>query len=288
MNFYKHHIGDYDADTAHLTWDEDMAYTRMMRAYYRREKPLPAEIKDVCRLVRATTRTQKEAVETVLNEFFTIEDDGWHQKRCDEELSVANEKADQNRQNGKKGGRPRKVAKPEITDSVSDSKPKENPDGFESKNPDGFSSLSEKNLSQTPDARLQTPDINPLGGNTDVGGTPRATVRPAELSAAMRRHSIEAQPGDPRIIAAAAAGITPETVEAACAEAKASDPSGRIKAGFVIAIAQRWTADAAKPPARSAPRASRDEQIRAISEANGAAWLAQSPESDPNVIDMEQ
>jgi hypothetical protein len=67
----------------------------------------------------------------------------------------------------------------------------------------------------------------------------------------MRKHSIDAQPGDPRVIAAAAAGITVETVEAACAEAKASDPAGRIKAGFVLAIAERWTRDAAVP--RAAP-----------------------------------
>jgi len=93
------------------------------------------------------------------------------------------------------------------------------------------------------------------GVKTDVGGTPSESVRPAQLSAAMRKHSVDAQPGDPRLIAAAAAGITPETVEAACAEAKASDPSGRIKAGFVLAIAERWTRDAAAPrPAGTAPR----------------------------------
>ena len=45
MNYYRHHIGDYDANTAHLTWLEDMAYTRLMRLYYRREQPIPdAEI----------------------------------------------------------------------------------------------------------------------------------------------------------------------------------------------------------------------------------------------------
>ncbi|KVP11981.1 hypothetical protein WJ85_17270 [Burkholderia ubonensis] len=101
---------------------------------------------------------------------------------------------------------------------------------------------------------------------TDVGGAPRASVRPADLSAAMRRHSIEAHPGDPRIIAAAEGGMTVETIDAACVEAKASDPTGRIKAGFVIAIAQRWAADAAKPrpSPRSSPIASaRDERRRA-------------------------
>ncbi|MGF6636792.1 hypothetical protein [Paraburkholderia sp. MM6662-R1] len=73
-----------------------------------------------------------------------------------------------------------------------------------------------------------------------------APVRPADLSAAMRRNSVEASPSDPRVITAAAKGITPETVEAACVEARASDPAGRIKPGFVIAIAERWTQQAAQ------------------------------------------
>ena len=31
MNYYEHHIGDYDADISHLSWAEDMAYTRLIR-----------------------------------------------------------------------------------------------------------------------------------------------------------------------------------------------------------------------------------------------------------------
>ncbi|MFP3652272.1 MULTISPECIES: DUF1376 domain-containing protein [Burkholderia] len=107
--------------------------------------------------------------------------------------------------------------------------------------------------------RTRTETVNP-SLRTDVGGEPRATVRPSDLSAAMRRHSIEAHPGDPRVIAAAEAGMTVETIEAACVEAKASDPTGRIKAGFVIAIAQRWAAEASRPP--RAPRANGHAESR--------------------------
>ncbi len=88
MNFYKHHLGDYDGATAHLTWDEDCAYTRLLRAYYRREKQIPPEIKDACRLVRANSAIHKRAVETVLNEFFDPREDGWHNKRADEEIAA--------------------------------------------------------------------------------------------------------------------------------------------------------------------------------------------------------
>ena len=87
MNYYEHHIGDYDADTAHLSWLEDLAYTRLIRLYYRKELPIPADVADAARLIRAQTKEQRQAVESVLREFFVLRDDGWHQKRCDSDLA---------------------------------------------------------------------------------------------------------------------------------------------------------------------------------------------------------
>ena len=91
MNFYKHHIGDYAAATAHLTFTEDAAFTRLLRIYYRDERPLPVEVRSVQRLAGARMPEELEAVETVLREFFTLSDDGWHNKRCDEEISAFKE-----------------------------------------------------------------------------------------------------------------------------------------------------------------------------------------------------
>jgi len=95
MNFYKHHLGDYDGHTAHLSWDEDMAYTRLMRAYYRREVPIPDAERH--RLTRATTAAQRKAVDSVLGEFFRLEDGAWHNKRCDEEIAAYQAQANTNR-----------------------------------------------------------------------------------------------------------------------------------------------------------------------------------------------
>ena len=80
MNYYEHHIGDYAEATAHLSFVEDAAYSRMIRKYYATEKPLPADIKAVQRLVGARTKEEREAVDTVLHEFFELQDDGWHQR----------------------------------------------------------------------------------------------------------------------------------------------------------------------------------------------------------------
>lgn len=115
MNYYKHHIGDYDAATSHLTWLEDAAYRRLLCLYYRKEQPIPLDVAAACRLVRATTKQERDAVESVLREFFCQGDDGWTHARCDGEIEAAALKASANRSNGKNGGRPRKVGLPKET-----------------------------------------------------------------------------------------------------------------------------------------------------------------------------
>jgi uncharacterized protein YdaU (DUF1376 family) len=86
MNYYEHHIGDYAKATSHLTFVEDAAYSRLIRKYYDTEMPLPADLSSVQRLVGARTREEKIAVKTVLEEFFFLDTDGWHNKRADEEI----------------------------------------------------------------------------------------------------------------------------------------------------------------------------------------------------------
>jgi len=56
-------------------------------------------------------------VESVLREYFKLEEDGRHQARCDREIEKASTQHSVNRELGKLGGRPRK------TESVSETKP---------------------------------------------------------------------------------------------------------------------------------------------------------------------
>lgn len=92
MNYYEHHLGDYAAATGHLSLIEDAVYTRMIRRYYVQEAPLPADVGQVARLVGAREPEAVAAVEAVLAEFFTLSPDGWHNKRCDEEIAKFREK----------------------------------------------------------------------------------------------------------------------------------------------------------------------------------------------------
>lgn len=86
MNFYPHHIGDYLTATVHLSWVEDCAYRRLLDLYYSREKCLPADKNQVYRLARASSKDERQAVETVLDEFFELTDSGWSHRRCNDEI----------------------------------------------------------------------------------------------------------------------------------------------------------------------------------------------------------
>lgn len=124
MNYYEHHLGDYIRDTAHLSMLEDAAYRRLLDVYYIRETPLPNDVKQCCKLVRANSRGEREAVTYILSEFFVLEEDGYHQHRADQEIAKAKNRMKTAQENGRRGGRPPKQpgANPEKT--------QEKPTGF--------------------------------------------------------------------------------------------------------------------------------------------------------------
>jgi uncharacterized protein YdaU (DUF1376 family) len=129
MNFYKHHIGDYRRDTSHLTLLEHGAYRQLLDTYYLHEERIPLETDLVFRRLSARTEEEKQAVLTVLSEFFTRTDSGWMHTRCDAELEEYHAKVDIARLNGQLGGRPKKTdpvisGNPEETGSKANHKPR--------------------------------------------------------------------------------------------------------------------------------------------------------------------
>ncbi len=114
MHHFPHHIGDYAAATAHLSFVEDAAYHRLLRLYYRDERPLPVEVAACQRLAGARSREERRAVEIILHEFFDLREDGWHQHRADREVGEYQARANVARENGKRsGGRPKTRKEPE-------------------------------------------------------------------------------------------------------------------------------------------------------------------------------
>jgi uncharacterized protein YdaU (DUF1376 family) len=276
MNYYEHHIGDYAEATAHLTFVEDAAYSRMIRKYYAQEKPLPVDVKAVQRLIAARTKEEREAVEIVLNEFFTLEADGWHNGRCDTEIARYQDKQ----------------AKAKRSAEARWNKPQSQSDGNANASPNAMRTHTEGNAHQTPDTRHQTPDVNHTAPTQpELGAVDPTPV--GLLSKAMRDVGIMGQPADPRLIALAEQGVSVETMRAACEDAKRSKPSERIAPAYVFAILERWAKEAATLNAagaaqpRASPRQAANANMQRLNDRiNGKARHDQRDE--PELIDINE
>ena len=91
LNFYKHYMGDYTRDTAHLSLAEHGAYRVLLDTYYATEQPLPAEKTALYRITKAMTPAERKAVDLVAAQFFPLQSDGLrHNQRADAEIANAN------------------------------------------------------------------------------------------------------------------------------------------------------------------------------------------------------
>jgi uncharacterized protein YdaU (DUF1376 family) len=88
------------------------------------EKPIPLNTESVSRKIRIDL----DITESVLGEFFDKTENGYFNYRCDAEIAKYQAQVANNRQLGKRGGRPKK------TESVTESKPKDNPKKIQNKN----------------------------------------------------------------------------------------------------------------------------------------------------------
>jgi uncharacterized protein YdaU (DUF1376 family) len=166
MNFYPFHIGDYASATRHLSWDEDAAYRRLLDVYYTSEKALPLEMRQVFRLVVASSEAQRTAVETVLGEFFEQTDAGWINRRADSEILVMREKQDKQREKANK-----RWHKPEEVSGNASAMPRHETDDAAAQMRDA--------VAVPP---IPTPTPIPTTPSKDGGARKRAPTRPDGVS----------------------------------------------------------------------------------------------------------
>lgn len=156
MHFYSFNIKDYRKDTAHLTPMEHYIYRFLMDWYYMDEEPITLDEKTIMRRLSLRGEEHQELLSNVLEDFFTEEEDGYHHKRIDKEIAGYQRRAETNRKNGKKGGRPPKK-KPKETQSVNLDNPKETEEN---------QTLTQNNLNQEPGTRNHEP-FNYNNNNND-------------------------------------------------------------------------------------------------------------------------
>ena len=251
MNYYEHHLGDWAAATGHLSWDEDMAYTRLLRAYYHHERAIPEG--QQYRLAKASTPAHRKAVDQVLSEFFELREGHYHQRRADAEVARYQDKQRKARESAQarwsQSGR--------------------NANASPNASPNAMRTHSEGNALQTPDTRQKkeraedlaapparaheaaTPDPDPP---TDPPPDPTAAGHPptpaGSVCRAMRQAGLAAvNPGDPRLLALLAQGATEAEFVGLAAEAAAK----RKGWAWVLVALQERRKDAAAIALASRP-----------------------------------
>lgn len=112
MNYVQLHLGDWIAGTLDLTPTERGVYMDLLVRYYKEERPL---MQDECkRIARGYAPAEQEAMQYVLQRFFTLENGEYRQSRCDEEI----EKAQAVSNKRKRAAASRWAKKPEIDASA--------------------------------------------------------------------------------------------------------------------------------------------------------------------------
>jgi uncharacterized protein YdaU (DUF1376 family) len=230
MNYYEHHIGDYAEATAHLTFIEDATYSRLIRKYYATEKPLPMDVKFVQRLINARSKEEKNAVISVLNEFFTLTDDGWRQERCDHEIARFKDRQIKARRSAE-GRWQSSSAEQILSDSTTISVCDRNANALPTQ-------CSPDTKHQTPDTNLHTPDKQNNGVEKKNEGT--SNLSPAQMIQLFAKEGINIPLDDERINEMLRLDISEKEVADAILQAKdtrrRASSSTPINVGFVMAI----------------------------------------------------
>lgn len=103
MNYYRRYVGDYLRDTSRLSMLEHGAYNLLLDYYYAEEGPIPLDLDEVYRLVRALLPEERAAVIRVLTRYFVKTADGYRNSRADEEISKGVNAIEQMSEAGKRG-----------------------------------------------------------------------------------------------------------------------------------------------------------------------------------------
>jgi len=87
VNFYPHHISDFNNATRHLTRVERSVYRDAIELYYDTESALIFDVGRLERRLICTDETEKEALKSILSEFFIKTDEGFIHERCEIEIA---------------------------------------------------------------------------------------------------------------------------------------------------------------------------------------------------------
>jgi len=146
MHYYQFNIGDYVSHTRHLSPIEDIAYRRLLDAYYLSERPLNSGVAVVARQIGLRDYEQEVAI--VLDEFFKLTEDGWISSRADKEIAHFHSKIEQASKAGKASAERRSNARSTDVQPTNNQEPITN--NHKPIDTDAYASLSAEGLPTCP------------------------------------------------------------------------------------------------------------------------------------------
>lgn len=111
MNYYPHHIGDFNNATRHLTRLERSIYRDLIELYYDSEGPLTLDVVYICKKILANSVEEITTVEQVLNEYFEETEDGYINNRCQKVIDEYQNSIHNKSKAGKASAKARKANK---------------------------------------------------------------------------------------------------------------------------------------------------------------------------------
>lgn len=105
------YIGDYRVDTMHLDQAQHGAYLLLLMHCWKTQEPLPKNLDACYRIASALTEDEQRNVKQVLKQFFECTKDGYENLKIREVIEEQSRKTQSARENGSKGGRPKKTQK---------------------------------------------------------------------------------------------------------------------------------------------------------------------------------
>lgn len=87
MNYYSHHIGDFNNSTRHLPRLHRSILRDLLDLYYQTEQQLTLDIPKLKRKILADSSKESMALELMLDEFFLKTPSGWYNPRCEAEIA---------------------------------------------------------------------------------------------------------------------------------------------------------------------------------------------------------
>lgn len=173
-------VAEWDLSTGHLTNEQDGAYGRLVRWYWRQAAPLPDDDEALASIVRVDVKTWRKTLRPKLAPFFVIGDGFWRHARVDATLAEWSDRR------AKASEKAAKAAAGRWSDAQTNA-PRNSSRTATSDAPSIPSSTGQALHMQCPSSS-STEEEDPSGSSSLSGGAAVRSSVPADVRAAFGRH----------------------------------------------------------------------------------------------------